>query len=294
MEWYRDLPHIGYNLEGKKLIKPKKGDELDEFLNKMDNPNYWKTVTDKMTGQNPWEDIFSHETMIHPVTNRPADKRSFIPSKWERLKVGQMVHALKMGWMKTNKEMEEAKKKQEEINYYMIWKDEEEPEINKRFRTHIPAPKITLPGHAESYNPPPEYLFTKEEEQKWTDQEPEDRRMNFIPQKYSSLRLVPAYPRFINERFERCLDLYLCPRQRKIRMNINPEDLIPKLPKPKDLQPFPTTQAMIYKGHSDIVRTISVDPTGQWLASGSDDETVKIWEVSTGRCMKTIKIGGVV
>lgn len=25
--------------------------------------------------------------MIHPVTNRPADKRSFIPSKWEKLKV---------------------------------------------------------------------------------------------------------------------------------------------------------------------------------------------------------------
>ena len=28
-------------------------------------------------------------------------------------------------------------------------------------------------------------------------------------------------------------------------MNVNPEDLIPKLPKPKDLQPFPTTQALV-------------------------------------------------
>lgn len=64
------------------------------------------------------------------------------------------------------------------------------------------------------------------QEQKWTDQEPEDRRMNFIPKKYSSLRLVPAYPRFINERFERCLDLYLCPRQRKIRVSEKLDDLI--------------------------------------------------------------------
>ena len=29
-------------------------------------------------------------------------------------------------------------------------------------------------------------------------------------------------------------------------------------------------------------------------AIGSDDETIKFWEVSTGRCMKTIKMGGVV
>ena len=41
MEWYRDYPHIGYDIEGKKLIKPKKGDELDQFLQRMDNPDYW-------------------------------------------------------------------------------------------------------------------------------------------------------------------------------------------------------------------------------------------------------------
>lgn len=36
-------------------------------------------------------------------------------------------------------------------------------EISKRFQHHIPAPAKPLPGHAESYNPPPEYLFTEEE-----------------------------------------------------------------------------------------------------------------------------------
>ncbi len=41
MEWYKELPHIGYNLQGEKIIKPKSGDELDEFLQKMDNPDYW-------------------------------------------------------------------------------------------------------------------------------------------------------------------------------------------------------------------------------------------------------------
>ena len=29
------------------------------------------------------------------------------------------------------------------------------------------------------------------------------------------------------------------------QMNVDPEDLIPKVPKPRDLQPFPTTQSIV-------------------------------------------------
>lgn len=36
----------------------------------------------------PAVDFFSGDVMIHPVTNRPADKRSFIPSLVEKEKVG--------------------------------------------------------------------------------------------------------------------------------------------------------------------------------------------------------------
>lgn len=43
-----------------------------------------------------------------------------------------------------------------------------------------------------------------------------------------------------------------------------------------------------------MVRTISIDRSGQYLLSGSDDSTVKIWEVNTGRCLRTIKLNGVV
>lgn len=58
-------------------------------------------------------------------------------------------------------------------------------------------------------------------------------------------------------------------------MTIEPEDLLPKLPSPKDLQPFPTVQSLVFNGHSDMVRCISIDPLGQYLLSGSDDMTVK-------------------
>jgi len=57
------------------------------------------------------------------------------------------------------------------------------------------------------------------QEKAWRDKEPEDRRIDFVPQRHSSLRLVPSYPRYVNELFERCLDLYLCPRQRKMRVS---------------------------------------------------------------------------
>ena len=35
------------------------------------------------------------------------------------------------------------------------------------------------------------------------------------------------------------------------------------------------------------VRSVAPDPSGQWLASGSDDGTLRLWEVATGRCIQT-------
>nr|XP_029514692.1 ribosome biogenesis protein BOP1 isoform X1 [Oncorhynchus nerka] len=317
MEWYQDYPHIGYNLDGKKIFKPiRNKDELDEFLDKMENPDYWRTVHDKTTASDirlsdeqvdlvhrlqkgqfgdvnfneyePSVDFFTNEVMIHPVTNRPQDKRSFIPSLIEKEKVSKLVHAIKMGWIKPRKPKETTPQ------YYDLWAKEDPNAILGRHKMHVPAPKMRLPGHEESYNPPPEYLLTEEERMAWEQQDAEDRKLPFLPQKHSCLRAVPAFSRFIHERFERCLDLYLCPRQRKMRVNVNPEDLIPKLPKPKDLQPFPTTMSLVYIGHSSLVRSISASPTGQWLVSGSDDCTVRFWEVNTGRCMKTLEVGGAV
>ena len=53
LKWYDDYDHVGYDLTGKKISKPaeaKRDDELDKFLDKMEDPNYWRTVTDRQTG----------------------------------------------------------------------------------------------------------------------------------------------------------------------------------------------------------------------------------------------------
>eukprot|EP01098_Paradermamoeba_levis_P003565 TRINITY_DN1607_c0_g1_i1.p1 TRINITY_DN1607_c0_g1~~TRINITY_DN1607_c0_g1_i1.p1 ORF type:complete len:462 (+),score=150.77 TRINITY_DN1607_c0_g1_i1:938-2323(+) len=173
----------------------------------------------------------------------------------------------------------------------MLWKDDDQPNA-KWLKKHIPPPKQKLPIHNESYNPPIEYLLDEKEIAAWKDLDPEDRLMKHLPQKYDALRKVPLYKGGIQERFDRCLDLYLCPRTRKMKQNTTLEALLPQLPKPNQLKPFPTVQTQIYTGHTQRIQAVSVHPLGQWLASGGDDKTVRLWEVATGRCWKVWKFPG--
>jgi len=41
MNWYDEYPHIGYDWDGNKIIKPERGDQLDNFMEKMENPDFW-------------------------------------------------------------------------------------------------------------------------------------------------------------------------------------------------------------------------------------------------------------
>ena len=170
-----------------------------------------------------------------------------------------------------------------------IW-EEDTPE-RRRPPTALLAPKMALPTHAESFNPPAEYLFTEREKQEWEEMDESERPTSFIPQKYGSLRKVPAYPKFITERFERCLDLYLVPRALKKRMNVDKESLLPKLPSPADLRPFPMRVSVKFEGHTKLIRTMSIDCSGRFLATGSDDGYCLVWCVRTGRPVRRLKLG---
>lgn len=58
------------------------------------------------------------------------------------------------------------------------------------------------------------------------------------------------------------MDLYLLPRMRKKKLDIDPESLLPTLPKPEELRPFPTQMTIEYKGHKSRVRSISINANG--------------------------------
>lgn len=42
-----------------------------------------------------------------------------------------------------------------------------------------------------------------------------------------------------------------------------------------------------YHGHQGALWTIDVDPTSTLLASGAADNTVRLWDIKTGKCLKT-------
>nr|5EM2_A Chain A, Ribosome biogenesis protein ERB1 [Thermochaetoides thermophila DSM 1495]5EM2_C Chain C, Ribosome biogenesis protein ERB1 [Thermochaetoides thermophila DSM 1495] len=73
---------------------------------------------------------------------------------------------------------------------------------------------------------------------------------------------------------------------------IDPNSLLPKLPSPDELKPFPTVQQTIFRGHEGRVRSVAIDPTGVALATGGDDGTVRVWELLTGRQVWSVKLNG--
>lgn len=302
---YDKLPHIGYDIDGKRIMRPATATALDSLLETIDIPEGWTGLLDKGTGNglklsqgelnlvkslvngenpdgsiNPFEDTvewFSSQLETMPVTAVPEPKRRFVPSKHEAKRVMKMVRAIREGRIVPNK----PKSQDEEELLYDIWEDNAE-----RQQDHIMtlrAPKLPPPTHDESYNPPAEYLLDEKEREQWEKTDRLERERNFIPQKYNSLRRVPGYSESVRERFERSLDLYLAPRVRHKKLNIDPDSLIPDLPSPQDLRPFPIKCSTIYRGHTGRVRSVSVDPSGQFIATGGDDGTIRVWEILTGR-----------
>ena len=242
-------------------------------------------------------------------SDRYENKARFQPSKWEKLQVRRLLHRLKCGSISMDflegkvRDMNDLVRRGDgeggagDGRPFALWRGDEEDELAlRKGPQHMPAPKVPPPGHALSYNPPAEYLPSDEERKEWEEMDPSDRPHGlFVPRKHDSLRSVGAYEHSVRERFERCLDLYLCPRAAKRRLNIDPESLVPRLPRASDLRPFPTAKCVRYVvpggggGGEDAVpvRCLGASPDGQFLASGDEGGIVRLWEVQTGRLLRS-------
>lgn len=311
LEWYKDEDHVGYDISGTKIMRTLTGGEIDALLESKDNPDAWRTIKDhknqrevvltdtdleviRRIRQRMYPSLATDTEMmvefdnererIHPTTWDYPPKRRFMPSKWEGMKIKKLMSLIRQGKIRP------PPPPKPEV--WDLWADDGPKK--RKGPAPLPAPKTALPTHAESYNPPSEYLFNEDEKKDWEDQDEQDRTLTHLPQKFDALRRVPAFKDFIVERFKRCLDLYLVPRAMKHRMNVDPESLLPKLPSPKDLRPFPTHIAVSYDGHAGMVRGVAVDPSGHWIATVSADETLRIWEVATGRPVRSFKFKSVV
>lgn len=303
LEWYDDFDHVGYDLEGNKIMRSARQDELDALIQRFDDPDASRTIHDALHGVDvvlskddvalikrlqrrkypganfdPYPETVPFDYpdgKIHPLSNAPPRKAPFLPSKDEAKTVMRLVMAMRSEQYQKSVANRRAQDAKERPDYqYLIWDDPSEEEVKHHKR--LPAPKLALPGNAESYNPPKEYLFTPEEREAWEKMDPSDRPINFIPQAFSAMRRVPQYEPLIRERFERCLDLYLCPREAKTKLDIDPDSLIPQLPSPAELRPFPERLSNRFLGHAGRVYSISVSPSGEWLLSAAADGALRM------------------
>ena len=47
---------------------------------------------------------------------------------------------------------------------------------------------------------------------------------------------------------------------------------------------------IVLQGHTSAVLTVAFSPDGKSLVSGSDDNTVKVWNLSAGTCTSTLEV----
>ncbi|BAM40969.1 uncharacterized protein TOT_030000230 [Theileria orientalis strain Shintoku] len=312
IDWYNDENHIGYTVEGKRLVKELDSTQLGQLIFNSDNPDSWRTIVDPKNnrtirlsdddlkiirrirkGMYPSETYdaegltieFDNKDAKQPVSFELEPKARFLPSKWEAMKVARLVKLIKSGKIFTleQRRLNEQKMMEEWERVEDIWKDaiyDVDPTSAKRSsKNEIKPPKTELPTHSESYNPPEEYLFNEEEKKDWIETEPHERKMNYMPNKYESLRAVPVYENLIVERFTRCLQLLMCPRAVKMKMNVDPESLLPKLPSPSELGPFPKKESVEYRFEG--LKKLTEYRTGRYVALATS-EIVRICDVITG------------
>ena len=239
--------------------------------------------------------------------DRYPPKSRFQPNQYEKMQVDKLLEKLASGKINMDyltgkiRDMNDVNKKGDPNKPFLIWTGDEEDMLSMRKGPqHIAAPKVPPPGHAASYIPPDEYLPTEEDLEKWKEMEPSERPLgHLIPKKFPNLRSVGAYQHAVREAFERCLDLYLCPRVMKRRLNIDPESLVPRLPRASDLKPFPTSKCIEYATPYDgeeapVIRSVTASPDGQFMASGATDGCVRLWEVRTGRLLRSWNLSAIV
>ncbi|CAM9021793.1 unnamed protein product [Wickerhamomyces anomalus] len=122
---YEEMPHIGYDINGKRIMRPARGSALEQLLESIDLPEGWTGLLDSNTGGNlnltkeeielirklennqstddsinPYEptiEWFTSKQEIMPLTATPEPKRRFIPSKHEAKRVMKIVRAIREG-----------------------------------------------------------------------------------------------------------------------------------------------------------------------------------------------------
>lgn len=261
--FYKDADHVGYTILGKKVIKILNESTLQALLDKHhgNDQDKWRTVIDyanqreiKLSARdvqsiqrlnmgqfadsnfNPYDQDYSvvdyHYNDPDMPFNDSVSRAEFrTTSEFEEKKIERIARLIKAGlWIDPKVEIEMRKIQAEDADdeVFDLWK-ENNIKLNHRALPVIPALKEDLPGNEESYNPAEK---DKNSETKYA----------------NSLRLVPAYKDFLEERYHRLIDLSSCERSFRMTLNVDRESLLPPLPPLETLRPFPTAVKFRMRG----------------------------------------------
>lgn len=72
------------------------------------------------------------------------------------------------------------------------------------------------------------------------------------------------------------------PKKKPVKRKPKPEK------PPEQVEPLAVVERKL-TGHVGWVKSVSVSPDGKWVASGSWDKTIKIWDLETGACQRTLE-----
>lgn len=296
-EWYNQYDHSGYDINANKVIKPPKEDNIESFLRKAEQKNWWRNIYDEMNNKtifisdkdlelikrirknffankNAAEDDYFERNIpkqITPISGKLPWKRSFELSRHELKAINRIRRAIKNGDIKLDQ-----KKANEEDKVYDLWQFENTDPNQLAYQPGkgFAAPKRDLPDTELSYNPPDNYIESN----------PDDVKQ------FDALRKIPKYAKFIEENYDRCVDLVMSSRFVKKKTDLKIEDILPALPKPEELKPFPAKENVSYKGHNSFVNALVCDPSGKFLVSGDHGGEVIFWDVLTGKSIKKIDV----
>lgn len=290
--WYRELAHVGYNLSGKRLLGRSGSDSLSNLLCGIDDRSSWRQLFDGSSGSSiklskadvlllkriqasglPMDsfEVSWNLAMDGDGDNAPSStdpKRRFVPSQCEAKLVARLVRNLR------RQTQSPSSKSQPPANHYDIWgSGAPDPDDNIK---SVRVIKASVPANDFSFNPPAEYTAFAG---KLTGHK--------LPKHF---RQVCSYSGFTRERFERCLDLYLCPRSTREKVQMSPDELLPNLPPPKLLKPFPEILAQKYTS-AETVKHVSANCSGDLLAVCTNSGSLLIWDVHTGKCAYQFHFG---
>ena len=285
-EWYDSYQHVGYDINAKKVQKPEQEDEIEKFIKQANDKNWWRNIYDDKNNKTMFlsdkdlslinrirknyfasksaakDEYFEDDIpyQIHPLSNHIRGKKAFGMSKNERKAINRLVYLYKNGLMSMDPP------KQEEEQHYDIWEYEKDSTLAPYHPSlGYQAPKRELPATEESYNPP-------------------------NSEKESILRKVPRYDNLIEEELERCCDLFLSARMIKKKTNIKESDILPDLPNPEELKPFPSRETILFKGHESSIRSIVCDINPNFLISADNGNFVHFWDISTAKIVTRIDL----